>query len=50
MEINLEELSVHPVNNAEEPRYRELMQQWHYPGNLTKIGHTFWYVAIHGEE
>ena len=34
MKINLEQLSVRPVNKAEEPRYRELMQQYHYLGNL----------------
>jgi hypothetical protein len=26
------------------------MQQYHYLGNLAKIGHILWYVANHGEE
>lgn len=50
MKINLERLCVHPVSKAEEPRYRELMQQYHYLGNLAKIGHTLWYAATYGEE
>lgn len=50
VKINLEQLSVRPVNKAEEPRYRELMQQYRYLGNLAKIGNTIWYVAILGEE
>jgi hypothetical protein len=50
MKINLERLCVRPVSKAEEPRYRELMQQYHYLGNLAKIGHTLWYAATYGEE
>jgi hypothetical protein len=50
MKINLEHLSVRPVNKTEEPRYRALMQQHHYLGDLAKIGHTLWYVATYGEE
>ena len=49
MKINLESLSVRPVTKIEEPRYRELMQQHHYLGDLAKIGHTLWYVATYGE-
>ena len=50
MKINLEHLSVRPATKFEEPRYRELMQQHHYLGDLAKIGHTLWYVATYGEE
>jgi len=50
MKINLEHLSVCPATKSEEPRYRELMQQHHYLGDLAKIGHTLWYVATYGEE
>ena len=50
MNINLESLSVRPVTKTEEPRYRELMQQHHYLGDLAKIGHTLWYIATYGEE
>ena len=50
MNINLESLSVRPVTKTEEPRYRELMQQHHYLGDLAKMGHTLWYVATYGEE
>jgi hypothetical protein len=28
------------VSGGEETRYRELMQQHHYLGDLAKIGHT----------
>jgi len=50
MTINLEPLSVRLVTKTEEPRYREVMQQHHYLGDLAKIGHTLWYVATYGEE
>jgi hypothetical protein len=50
MKINLEHLSVRPVTKTEERRYRELMQQHHYLGDLAKIGHTLWYVATYGGE
>lgn len=50
MEINLRQLSVRPVNESEEPRYRELMQKHHYLGDLAKIGHTLWYVATYEQE
>ncbi|SER09461.1 DDE_Tnp_1-associated [Nitrosomonas sp. Nm51] len=50
MKINLGQLSTRPVRKVEEPRYRELMQQYHYLGDLAKIGHTLWYVATHGDE
>jgi len=50
MRINFEQLIVRPVNKLEEPRYRELMQRYHYLGDSAKIGHTLWYVATYGEE
>jgi Domain of unknown function (DUF4338)/DDE_Tnp_1-associated len=50
MKINLEQLTVRLINKTDEPRYRELMQQHHYLGDLAKIGHTLWYVATYGEE
>jgi hypothetical protein len=50
MKTNLEQLRVRPVAKAEEPRYRELMGQHHYLGDLAKIGHTLWYVATFGDE
>ncbi|MDA8383442.1 MAG: DUF4338 domain-containing protein [Betaproteobacteria bacterium] len=50
MPINLSALCIRPVIKSEEARYRELMQQHHYLGDLAKIGHTLWYVATHGEE
>ncbi|MHB8348548.1 MAG: Druantia anti-phage system protein DruA, partial [Acidiferrobacterales bacterium] len=50
MPVNLETLRVRPVSKSEEARYRELMQQHHYLGDLAKIGHTLWYVATHTEE
>ena len=45
MQINLKQIAVRPVLGSEELRYRELMQQHHYLGDLAKIGHTLWYVA-----
>ena len=50
MQVNLNALCVRPVSKDEEARYRELMRQHHYLGDLAKIGHTLWYVATHGEE
>jgi len=41
MRVNLEQLSVRPANKIEESRYRKLMQQYHYLGNLTWIGWDF---------
>ncbi len=46
MQIDLKQISVRPVIGSEEPRYRELMRQHHYLGDLAKIGHTLWYVAL----
>jgi hypothetical protein len=50
MQVSLEKLRVRPVSGSEEARYRELMQQHHYLGDLAKIGHTIWYVATQGEQ
>ena len=38
-------MRVRPIEKSEEVRYRELMAQHHYLGDLAKIGHTLWYVA-----
>jgi Domain of unknown function (DUF4338)/DDE_Tnp_1-associated len=50
MEIDLNRICVRPASEAEEPRYRELMAQHHYLGDLAKIGHTLWYVATYEQE
>lgn len=50
MEIDLKQISVRPASESEEPRYRDLMAQHHYLGDLAKIGHTLWYVATYGDE
>lgn len=50
MQVNFEALYVRPVIPSEEARYRELMEQHHYLGDLAKIGKTLWYVATHGDE
>ena len=50
MKINLEHLSVRLATQGEEPRYRALMQQHHYLGDVAKIGHTLWYIASYGDE
>ena len=50
MRIDLKQIAVGPVSAGEAPRYRELMQQHHYLGDLAKIGHTLWYVATYKQE
>ncbi len=50
MQIDLKKISVRPVFESEEPRYRELMGQHHYLGDLAKIGHTLWYVATYEQQ
>ena len=50
MQIDLKQISVRPANASEELRYRGLMQQHHYLGDLAKIGHTLWYVATYEHE
>ena len=50
MRIDLKQIAVRPVSASEAPRYRELMQQHHYLGDLAKIGHTLWYVATYEQQ
>ena len=50
MESVLGALRVRWVGKSEEARYRELMAEHHYLGDLAKIGHTLWYVATYGEK
>lgn len=50
MQINLNQICVRPVSESEERRYRDLMAQHHYLGDLAKIGHTLWYVATYEHE
>lgn len=48
--MDLREIQVRPVLRAEEVRYQELMQAYHYLGALPKIGHTLWYAASYRGE
>ncbi len=48
--MNLDEVYVRAVVRSEEPIYRRLMASHHYLGDLPKIGHTLWYVAIYHEQ
>ena len=48
--LNLLEVTVRPVDRAEEPRFQHLMQQHHYLGTLPKISETLWYVATFAEQ
>ena len=50
MESVLGALRVRWVGKSEEARYRELMAEHHYLGDLAKIGHTLWYVVTYGEK
>jgi len=43
---HLGELHLRPIERDEEPRYKALMAQHHYLGDLAKIGETIWYVAL----
>jgi hypothetical protein len=47
MELNINQLCIRPVIKSEEPRYRELIQQRQYLGELAKIAYTLWYVATY---
>ena len=47
MNINLSALETRPISQCDEPRYRSLMAEHHYLGDLPKIGHTLWYVATY---
>jgi len=44
--LNLLEVFVRPVHRAEEQRFQNMMQEYHYLGSLPKISETIWYVAI----
>jgi hypothetical protein len=48
--LNLLEVHVRPVNQPEEPRFQQLMQQHHYLGALPKISETLWYVASFADQ
>ena len=50
MRFDPKQIYVRPVSVGEEPRYRALMQQHHYLGDLAKIGHTLWYIATYEQE
>ena len=50
MSIDLKRLRVDPTPANEESRYRALMRQHHYLGDLPKIGHTLWYVATYDQQ
>jgi hypothetical protein len=47
MNINLSALKVCPIQKDDELRYRSLMAEHHYLGDLSKISHTLWYVATY---
>jgi hypothetical protein len=47
MNINLSALKVCPIKKDDESRYRSLMAEHHYLGDLSKIGHTLWYVVAY---
>jgi Domain of unknown function (DUF4338)/DDE_Tnp_1-associated len=43
--MDVSQVSVQPVERAQEARYQELLAREHYLGALPKIGETLWYVA-----
>jgi hypothetical protein len=43
--VNLHDITLRPVAVDEEPRFKELLDKYHYLGSVAKIGHTIWYVA-----
>ena len=43
--MDVSQVSVGPVERAQESRYQDLMGQAHYLGALPKIGETLWYAA-----
>ncbi len=45
--MNLQEITVHPIQANEQKRFQSLMNAHHYLGALPKIGHTVGYVASH---
>ena len=44
--MNLWEVQIRPARRFDEPRYKELMQEHHYLGDLAKISETLWYIAL----
>ena len=46
----LAETVVRLVRSDEQPRYRQLLREHHYLGDLPKIGETLWYVATWQEQ
>jgi hypothetical protein len=48
--LNLQQVSVRPIEKCEEDRFRQLMQAHHYLGALPKIGETLWYKATVQDE
>jgi Domain of unknown function (DUF4338)/DDE_Tnp_1-associated len=48
--MDVSQVSVQPVERAQEGRYQGLMGREHYLGALPKIGETLWYVASVGGE
>jgi hypothetical protein len=47
---SLSELILRPIVRSEEARYQRQMAQYHYLGDLPKIGETLWYVATWREQ
>ena len=45
--MNLQEITVHPIQLDDKKRFQSLMNAHHYLGALPKIGHTLWYVACY---
>ena len=50
MAIDLKRICVHVASESDALRYRALMAQHHYLGDLAKIGHTLWYIATYQQE
>ena len=48
--MHVKTITVRPVHQNEEPKFRELMDSHHYLGFLPKIGNTIWYVALWKKE
>jgi hypothetical protein len=43
--MDLKQVHVQPVHQSEEKCYQDLMQEYHFPGSLPKIGETIWNIA-----
>jgi len=43
--INLSRVIVRPVQQSEQKRFQQLLQQHHYLGTIPKISETLWYVV-----